>query len=89
MISNACMSPNCAYYLQPLKPAEFNDHMRLWRRTLPARFHFTVATLLKQKKTIEEIYSILIKSNEINLHRHKKTEEEVLKYIALIKDSLV
>jgi len=38
MIGNACMSPNCAYYLQPLKPAEFSDHMRLWRRASACAF---------------------------------------------------
>lgn len=51
MISNACMSLHCAYYLQPMKAAEFMDHMRLWRKIMPMRFHMSVANLLKQKKT--------------------------------------
>jgi hypothetical protein len=47
MISNACMSPYCVYYFQPMKAGELIDHMRLWKRTLPVRFHSTVANLLK------------------------------------------
>lgn len=46
LLSNACMSPHCAYYLQPMKPAEFTDHMRLWRKTLPVKFHMMVVQLL-------------------------------------------
>lgn len=53
MISNACMSPYCAFYLQPLKPGELTDHMRLWQRTLPVRFHSSVTTKLKEKKSTE------------------------------------
>ena len=56
MISNACMSPKCKYYLMPLKQAEFSDHMRLWKKRMPNRFHFEAAMLLKSKKTVEEVY---------------------------------
>jgi hypothetical protein len=51
MINNACMSPNCIFYMQPLKAGEMSEHMKLWRRTMPPRFHMTVANLLKQKKS--------------------------------------
>jgi len=51
MIQNACMSPHCKFYLQPLKNDEFLNHIRLWRGAMPARFHMTVVNLLKEKKT--------------------------------------
>ena len=50
MINNACMSPNCIFFMQPLKAGEMSEHMRLWKKSLPPRFHMTVANLLKQKK---------------------------------------
>lgn len=78
MIGNACMSPHCAYYFQPMKNGELTDHMRLWRRTLPVRFHSTVAHLLREKKSDEEIYETLIKSGELIPKKHKKSKEEVL-----------
>ncbi len=89
MISNACMSPNCEFYLKPMKPAEFTDHMRLWKKTLPVRFHSRVANLIRQKKTVPEIYDFLIKSGEVNLVKHKKTKQEVMEYIEIISKSLM
>jgi hypothetical protein len=53
MISNACMSPECAYYLQPMKKAEFADHMRLWKKSMPIRFHSTVVSQLKSNKSVQ------------------------------------
>ena len=52
MISNACMSPNCVLFMQPLKHNEFSEHMRLWKKTMPARFHMDVALKLKEKLTV-------------------------------------
>jgi hypothetical protein len=49
MINNACMSPECIYYLEPMKHAEFVDHMRLWRKNMPTRFHSSVALYLHSK----------------------------------------
>ena len=71
MIRNACMSPNCAFFMQPLKPAEFSEHMRLW----------------KQKKQPEEVLSYLLKAKEVDPKKHKKSNEEVLEYIYIIKKS--
>lgn len=85
MINNACMSPHCAYYFQPMKVGELIDHMRLWRKTLPTRFHSTVANLLKEKKGTEDIYEYLIKSGELIPKKHKKSKEEVLEYIETIR----
>lgn len=53
MVSNACMSDKCKYFLQPLKKDEFMDHMRLWKKTLPPSFHYNVAVHLRSKKTVE------------------------------------
>jgi len=50
MIKNACMSPNCIFYMKPMKAGEMSEHMRLWKKSMPPRFHMTVANLLKQKK---------------------------------------
>lgn len=50
MIKNACMSSNCIYFMQPMKAGEMTEHMRLWKKSIPARFHMNVANLLKQKK---------------------------------------
>jgi len=55
--------------------------MRLWRRTMPPRFHMSVVMQLKQHKTVEWIYNHLINSRVVNLDRHKKTKEEVMGYI--------
>lgn len=52
--------------------------MRLWKKTIPSRFHHTVATMVKQKKTVGDIYKFLINSKIIDLNKHKKTEHEVL-----------
>lgn len=76
MISNACMSSQCAYYMQPMSPAEFSDHMRLWRKTMPVRFHSTVANNIKL--STEAIYDLLINSKMVILNKHKKSKEEVL-----------
>jgi hypothetical protein len=84
MISNACMSPKCKYYLVPLKQSEFSDHMRLWKKRMPARFHFEAAMLLKSKKSVPEVYEELIKTGRVNLARHQKSKEEVVDYIRLI-----
>ena len=88
MISNACMSPNCVLYMQPLTRNEFSDHMRLWKKTMPARFHMEVAAKLKQKVPVNEIYNFLINSGHVKLDKHHKSKEEVMEYIELIKNSL-
>lgn len=53
MVQNACMSPNCIYYLHPMKSADFASHLRLWRGQMPAKFHMTVSNLVREKKTTE------------------------------------
>jgi hypothetical protein len=88
MVSNACMSPNCKYYLQALEGNQLSEHMRLWKKSLPNRFHFDVVIQLKQKKSVDEIYKFLINSGHINLKKHHKTEEEVLEYIKKIQAEL-
>ncbi len=88
MISNACMSPRCKFFLQPLKQHDFSEHMRLWKKSRPTRFHHTVVLKLKQKVKPLEIFDYLIKSGEVDLAKHKKTKEEVLDYIRLIAESL-
>ena len=88
MISNACMSPQCCLYMEPLKHAEFVDHMRLWKKRLPSRFHMTVSNLIKYKKSTEEIYKFLIDSKIVKLEKHKKSKEEVIDYIEIIKKEL-
>ena len=62
--------------------------MRLWRRTMPPRFHSTVVNMLREKKKTDSIYEQLIASGVVNLKRHRKTKEEVLEYIELIQKSL-
>lgn len=62
--------------------------MRLWRKSLPTRFHFDVVIQLKQKKSVDEIYKFLINSGHINLKKHHKTEEEVIEYIKKIQAEL-
>jgi hypothetical protein len=88
MISNACMSPHCKYFLEPMKQSEFSEHMKLWKKSKPTRFHFSVVVKLKQKKKPLEILNELISSGEVNLERHKKSKEEVLEYINFIAASL-
>lgn len=60
------------------------EHMRLWKKSKPTRFHHTVVFKLKEKKKPMEIFDYLISSGEVDLKRHKKTKEEVLDYIRLI-----
>ena len=78
MIGNACMSPQCCMYMEPLKHDEFVDHMRLWKKSLPSRFHMDVANMIKQKMTTEEIYKNLIQSKKVRPDKHKKSKEEVI-----------
>lgn len=62
--------------------------MRLWKKSLPSRFHFNVVIQLKQKKSIDEIYTYLINSGYVNLKKHHKTEQEVREYIKKIQNEL-
>jgi hypothetical protein len=61
--------------------------MKLWRKSMPSRFHSFVVINLKQKKTVQEIYQQLINQGKVDPKRHHKSEEEVLAYIRKIKDS--
>jgi len=43
MIKNPCMSPNCIIYMKSMKAVEMSEHMILWKKSMPPRFHMTVA----------------------------------------------
>ena len=75
MLSNACMSENCRFFMQPMEHAQFSNHMRLWRKTLPTRFHIEVVQLARQKQSVEQIYAYLIGSGHVNLKKHRKSKE--------------
>lgn len=49
MIRNACMSPHCLYYMKKLNAAEIHSHLRLWHGQVPAKFHMTVANMIRSK----------------------------------------
>lgn len=42
LFRNACQSELCPLYMKPMKKEEFKEHLKLWKRKMPARFHMLV-----------------------------------------------
>ena len=42
LFRNACQSEQCPLYMKPMKKEQFLEHLKLWKRKMPARFHMLV-----------------------------------------------
>lgn len=82
------MSSRCLYFLKPMKPKEMQEHMKLWHKHLPPRFHMTVVNMLKNKEAPEKICDLMLKSGIVNTKKHQKDKEFVLDYIIKIAKSM-
>ena len=84
MPSNACLAKKCHYYLQPL--SRLSHHNDIWGYSLPKLFHSTVKK--HYTKTAVEIFKEYKKifDNKFDFEKYKTSEEEVLKYIQMLKD---
>lgn len=79
LFRNACQSEECPLYMKPMKKEQFLEHLKLWKRKMPARFHLLVK---EYSKTIEEPVGIFKRLQEhIKFMRYKKDDEFVINYI--------
>lgn len=88
LISNACMSKLCKFYLKPTKT--LYHHYNVWDNYLPKGFHINVKENFS--KSTEEIYQEYIKmhiNEELNFvpEDYFTTKIELIKYIELLKKS--
>lgn len=68
LLSNACQSPHCEFYMKPLKSGII-EHMRLWKRKLPNQFHLMIKKNLHLKDA-ETIYNTI--NPQLNFKRYGK-----------------
>lgn len=88
LISNACLAPECPYYLDPCP--NFGKHLQVWGPRLPVGFHKLVRTNchllpddLFQKFTAGKYHG----GHKLKLKDLKVTKEKVLKYIQLVQEA--
>ena len=87
LIMNACQSPDCPHFLKPVSKS-LRDHLGGWQEKMPRGFHLFVNNHLSQSE--DEILEQYKKERNIaDFAKYKKSDEEVLDYIRLVKEAYV
>lgn len=86
LFRNACQSEKCPLYMKPMKKVEFLDHLKLWKRKMPARFHLLVKTYSEKMDDPHAIFKEL--NQHIKFLKYKKSDEFVVEYITEILQEL-
>jgi|JI6StandDraft_1071083.scaffolds.fasta_scaffold07646_4 hypothetical protein len=65
--------------MKPMKKEQFLEHLKLWKRKMPARFHMLVKQYWQVTDEPLEIFKKL--QDHIKFLRYKKDDEFVVNYI--------
>lgn len=86
LLKNACMSPQCPFYLKPQKRIDYHTNICL---TLPPRFHIITKQNLKEDaKKIYDLIAVYFKDefqHDLDPAQYNATKEQMIEWIETLK----